>query len=298
MPSGLQNMMENGFGRDFSQVRLHTDSDAVTISSSIQAKAFTLGNDIYFNQGQYSPESSEGQKLVAHELTHVIQENRKVGRLEEQVVIEPFNRIALDDKITDICNNVKAKITIYNAEIQKPVLNRNRMVLDLFRNSYKENVDSTSSTPNTVFINNIKNLLEVLEKNVNKLKISTIGIDKTRQDGSVVFAETIIDNMKIDHEIICYNGFLNQNLENRAFTIIHEFSHMYMNANDDCYWSVAETAEDYCGKMSDTSKESVASAIEYFVKKVYYGDFRKPNVPNVPLGTKKEFDIGSKISPQ
>lgn len=83
MPSGLQSMMENGFGRDLSQVRLHTDSDAATMSSSIQAKAFTHGNDIYFNQGQYSPETTEGQKLVAHEVTHVVQGNGKVAREDE-----------------------------------------------------------------------------------------------------------------------------------------------------------------------------------------------------------------------
>ena len=83
MPAGLRNMMENGFGRDFSQVRLHTDSDAASMSSSIHAKAFTLGNDIYFNQGQYSPETTEGQRLVAHELTHVAQGNGKVSREEE-----------------------------------------------------------------------------------------------------------------------------------------------------------------------------------------------------------------------
>ena len=53
MPQGLHNMMESGFGRDFSQVRLHTDSEAASMSSSIHAKAFTLGNDIYFNRGQF-----------------------------------------------------------------------------------------------------------------------------------------------------------------------------------------------------------------------------------------------------
>ena len=73
MPEGLRNMMESGFGQDFSQVRLHTDGEAASMSSSIHAKAFTLGNDIYFNQGQFFPETSEGQHLVAHELTHVVQ---------------------------------------------------------------------------------------------------------------------------------------------------------------------------------------------------------------------------------
>ena len=82
MPTGLRNMMESGFGQDFSHVRLHTDSEAANLSSSIHAKAFTHGNDIYFNQGQFSPNTSEGQKLMAHELTHVVQGSGKIGRYD------------------------------------------------------------------------------------------------------------------------------------------------------------------------------------------------------------------------
>ena len=84
MPSSLRSQMESGFGRDLSQVRLHTDSNAVSMSSSIHAKAFTFGNDIYFNHGQFSPETTEGQHLVAHELTHVVQGTGKVGREENK----------------------------------------------------------------------------------------------------------------------------------------------------------------------------------------------------------------------
>jgi len=84
MPDGLRRMMENGFDRDFSQVRLHTDSESADMSSSINAKAFTHGNDIYFNRGQYSPETQQGQHLIAHELTHVAQNNGKVARREEK----------------------------------------------------------------------------------------------------------------------------------------------------------------------------------------------------------------------
>lgn len=80
MPQGLKSMMESGFGQDFSHVRLHTDSKAASMSSSIHAKAFTLGNDIYFNRGQFAPETTKGQKLMAHELTHVMQGGGKVGR--------------------------------------------------------------------------------------------------------------------------------------------------------------------------------------------------------------------------
>lgn len=84
MPTGLRSMMESGFGQDFSHVRLHTDSEAADMSSSISARAFTHGNDIYFNRGQFSPNTSEGQKLVAHELTHVVQGGGKVARKEDK----------------------------------------------------------------------------------------------------------------------------------------------------------------------------------------------------------------------
>lgn len=85
MPSSLRESMENSFGQDFSQVRLHTDSQAAELSRSISARAFTYGNDVYFNREQYAPGTTEGQRLIAHELTHVVQQDRKVAREEEGI---------------------------------------------------------------------------------------------------------------------------------------------------------------------------------------------------------------------
>jgi hypothetical protein len=62
------------FDRDFGDVRIHTDGEAGTLAKAVQAKAFTVGRDIYFGWGEYSPGSSEGRRLLAHELTHVIQQ--------------------------------------------------------------------------------------------------------------------------------------------------------------------------------------------------------------------------------
>jgi Domain of unknown function (DUF4157) len=75
------NEMSSAFGQDFSGVRIHTDSQAEQLSEQISAQAFTHGNDIYFNQGKYNPESQDGKRLLAHELTHVVQQ----GYSEEQV---------------------------------------------------------------------------------------------------------------------------------------------------------------------------------------------------------------------
>lgn len=67
--------METGFGADFSGVRIHTDSKSQEMNQEIGAQAFTHGNDVYFNEGKYKPESQEGKHLLAHELTHTIQQN-------------------------------------------------------------------------------------------------------------------------------------------------------------------------------------------------------------------------------
>lgn len=66
--------MSSRFDNDFSHVTIHTDRKAGQMSQELNAKAFTLGEDIYFNQGQYQPHSSEGKRLLAHELTHVVQQ--------------------------------------------------------------------------------------------------------------------------------------------------------------------------------------------------------------------------------
>jgi hypothetical protein len=68
--------MESRFGTTFDDVRIHADSQAATSAESLGANAFTTGRDIYFASGQYSPTSNDGQKLLAHELTHTIQQQQ------------------------------------------------------------------------------------------------------------------------------------------------------------------------------------------------------------------------------
>lgn len=63
------------YGYDFSQVRVHVDDRSSKIAREINARAFTVGNDVVFGAGQYSPETTQGNRLLAHELTHVVQQN-------------------------------------------------------------------------------------------------------------------------------------------------------------------------------------------------------------------------------
>ncbi|MDZ7695034.1 MAG: DUF4157 domain-containing protein [Balneolaceae bacterium] len=74
----VRNYMEPRFGADFSNVRIHTGSEAAKLSQDINAQAFTHGRDIYFNNEKYNPDSSSGKHLIAHELTHTIQQGAVV----------------------------------------------------------------------------------------------------------------------------------------------------------------------------------------------------------------------------
>jgi hypothetical protein len=74
LASNLQESMGQAMGADFSGVKVHTDSRSDQLNKSIQAKAFTTGQDVFFRQGAYEPSSRGGQELIAHELTHTIQQ--------------------------------------------------------------------------------------------------------------------------------------------------------------------------------------------------------------------------------
>ncbi|MCJ7615619.1 MAG: DUF4157 domain-containing protein [Desulfobacterales bacterium] len=65
---------EPRLGHDFSHVRVHTDTQAAKLAESVNAQAFTVGKDVVFSAGHYAPEKTEGKKLLAHELTHVVQQ--------------------------------------------------------------------------------------------------------------------------------------------------------------------------------------------------------------------------------
>ena len=74
LPEAVRQDMESRFGADFSAVRIHRDARAAQASSALNAAAFTVGNQIHFGAGQFNPGSSEGRELLAHELTHTIQQ--------------------------------------------------------------------------------------------------------------------------------------------------------------------------------------------------------------------------------
>ncbi len=101
MDNHTQQFMESRFNADFSGVKVHTGAHASAMSSSINAQAFTHGNNIYFNAGKYNPDTGGGKHLLAHELTHTIQQGAAKS-------VQPFlstNKASFGGRQSSLSNN-------------------------------------------------------------------------------------------------------------------------------------------------------------------------------------------------
>jgi Domain of unknown function (DUF4157) len=110
--------MESSFGADFSSVKIHTDSTAVQMSRDLNAHAFTVGNDIFFNEGRYQPQTKWGAGLLAHELTHVVQQgaavqNKTISRLP---CSDLFSNSTIS-KLSSVGGHAAQQATLYRKEI-------------------------------------------------------------------------------------------------------------------------------------------------------------------------------------
>ncbi len=76
LPQSLQHQFEAQFGQDFSNVRVHQGSQSTVAARAVGATAFTVGNDLFFAPGNYQPHTESGNKIIAHELTHVVQQRQ------------------------------------------------------------------------------------------------------------------------------------------------------------------------------------------------------------------------------
>lgn len=277
LPSGLRSQMESGFGRDFSQVRLHTGSNAAALSSSIHAKAFSYGNDIYFNQGQFSPQTVQGQHLVAHELTHVVQGGGGKVRRERMCTNKSDNYNQLAERIVSISNKVHRRLddvlSKFNSYDSAKAKSPERVSAKLaiqghsVYQSYEKYVSADFDAFRD-FCVKVRGMLSDLNNNVCGIELRAGDIIKKSDNGIDVVCDTV-SGMRKMNPIDCYSSWIHESdLNERAYSIIHEFSHMWIDTNDACYWSVEENDSDYCGKITG-DKSRVASAIEYFIKDIY-----------------------------
>lgn len=92
LPDSAREFFEPRFGQDFSDVQIHTGPEADTLNQTLQARAFTTGSDIFFREGEYNPESATGRELLAHELTHVVQQGGSAAPGVQQKAVPDVQR--------------------------------------------------------------------------------------------------------------------------------------------------------------------------------------------------------------
>lgn len=110
-------------GQDFSDVTVHTDSQADQLSRQLGAKAFTTGNDIFFREGAYNPASSDGQQLIAHELTHVAQQDAApVPAQDKMTVNDPNDQYEAEaDKVADTVMSQQGETAVSRQEEEEEI---------------------------------------------------------------------------------------------------------------------------------------------------------------------------------
>ncbi|MGB7921984.1 MAG: DUF4157 domain-containing protein, partial [Pyrinomonadaceae bacterium] len=101
-----RDFMEPRFGHDFSQVRVHADARAAESAQAVNAHAYTVGQNVVFGAGQYRPQSTSGQQLLAHELTHVIQQKNQQSLSGKFVVGDAHDPLEQEaDRAADLVMN-------------------------------------------------------------------------------------------------------------------------------------------------------------------------------------------------
>ena len=165
LDDGIREPMETAFGADFSGVKVHADGESDQLNKSLNSRAFATGQDIFFSQGAYNPGSRNGQELLAHELTHVVQQNGNT------VQPKSVTKIARKE------NKIESKIA-KNTQEQKEEDNESQVE------------KSTSQTSSPLDDNTDKTSQTVTAKS-NKDSFKNVATNPTSRDGQLMLAHKL-----------------------------------------------------------------------------------------------------------
>lgn len=103
LDEGMAEQAGRTMGQDFGDVKVHTDAGADQLSEQLGARAFTTGKDIFFREGAYSPATEDGQRLIAHELTHVVQQGASTPSIQGKMTVnDPGDQFEAEaDRVAD-----------------------------------------------------------------------------------------------------------------------------------------------------------------------------------------------------
>lgn len=220
LDGGTKSLMENSFGADFSNVTIHTGPDAVQLSNSLRAQAFTVGNDIFFNEGKYNPNSMKGKQLLAHELTHTLQQSGGIGRRVQKYSHEDC------DEISDLRPHIWPANHIATSMVNSAIAALTASPITAATNGYldKHFNDHSATT--------IASVLAVFRR----IQAAFTANDYTYEceddcDSENAYVYGIWSDIHL-----CMNQLRGRDNKGIAAIIVHEFSHYYGGTDDNVYF--------------------------------------------------------------
>jgi hypothetical protein len=158
MSESARASFEPQFGVDFSDVRIHTGSEANRLSQQLGAKAFTTGGDVFFREGAYQPDSESGKRLLAHELTHVVQQ--RGGQLHGDVQGQTETEIA-----RNLISKSPSDVIQRNDDLLDPEIWKDKSAIEGVSRSWKlRAIDKSVSKYNSVKDEDVDTRIAALEK--------------------------------------------------------------------------------------------------------------------------------------
>jgi hypothetical protein len=169
---GLQTQMGQAMGADFSGIKVHADSQSNQLNESIQSKAFTTGADVFFRAGEYNPGSKGGQELIAHELTHVMQQGQGAAAVQ---------RLSAEDITTD-AKKANSSFNQFKTSSLMPVIDAVKSYKDAPTpeklDAIKTAVDALDDKKQTKYATALSNLdaaMDAEEQRLKALRVTTEG---------------------------------------------------------------------------------------------------------------------------
>lgn len=234
--------MENRFGHNFSDVRVHSDAKAAESARSVNALAYTVGSDVVLGAGQYAPHTDSGRLLLAHELTHVVQQSSGLGRKTlQRWTINNCGKAQttyVEDAFTQSFDTLSKAVTRLE---QKPTTDRVKQALWL---AFRNDSDQTTQT--------VSNRIRILKDNITSTSI-TCQDSKDPQCGT----DTGYHSRRTeDYGMIylCMPAFSNSSAVEQSNTLTHEAAHKYLKVLDTGYF--AKNCEETPRKQAAEEKDS------------------------------------------
>ncbi|MHC5739310.1 eCIS core domain-containing protein [Nostoc sp.] len=233
--NNIRQPMEKAFGTDFSGVKIHTDAQSDKLNRSIQARAFTTRQNVFFRQGEYNPGSRGGQELLAHELTHVVQQNGSaVQRSPQQWVVRRGN---LTDK--PIVESLELNAPKNNVQREYDQEGLKQTIEGVYLNAQKESKNPTQSN----FVQALKAFVEKSDKSAEEIfndpKFAWQLMELVGTESGKNLHQEIIDTSSKKYKTIL---FKNTNVYNSTWTLRH-YTTSENNDQKPSYTKLKSTAE-------------------------------------------------------